>query len=224
MPPEYGPRQKGGQRIRPFPATADRGNFRPRPVPADPVCGRYSGRSLSARTSIKMALSLRFALTTPGRAVVALEADDLRVAMQATDETDALGDLTRAVVTLLEGGERATVVLEDAPGVHEWTFERQDELVQLRIHSWADRRTAAADMVLSQERTVAIVCPLSVIARELVLVLDVLWVGHGPDGWKRLSPRHPYPAAERRRLRQLLAVAARRSAEQRGGGASPALE
>ena len=43
-----------------------------------------------------MALSLRYALTSPGRAVVALEADDLRVAMQATDETDALGDLIRS--------------------------------------------------------------------------------------------------------------------------------
>lgn len=162
-----------------------------------------------------MALSLRFALTTPGRAVVALEADDLRVAMQATDETDALGDLARAAVTLLEGGEHASVVLEDAPGVHEWTFERHGEVVHIRIHSWADRRSGNADMILSQERTVAIACPAATLARELVLVLDVLWVGHGPDGWARLSPRHPYPATERRRLRQLLAVAARRTAEQR---------
>ena len=162
-----------------------------------------------------MALSLRFALTSPGRAVVALEADDLRVAMQATDETDALGDLTRAAVTLLEGVDRASLVLEDAPGVHEWTFERQGELVQLRIHSWADRRSGSADMVMSQERSVALACPLAVLARELVLVLDVLWVGHGPDGWARLSPKHPFPAAERRRQRQLLAVAARRSAEHR---------
>ena len=73
-----------------------------------------------------MALSLRYALTTPGRAVLALEADDLRVAMQATDQTDALGDLARATATLLEGGEHASVVLEDSPGVHEWTFERRD--------------------------------------------------------------------------------------------------
>jgi hypothetical protein len=162
-----------------------------------------------------VALSLRYALTTPGRAVVALEADDLRVAMQATDETDALGDLTRAAVTLLEGVDRASLVLEDAPGVHEWTFERQGDLVQLRIHSWADRRSGSADMVMSQERSVALACPLTVLARELVLVLDVLWVGHGPDGWARLSPKHPFPAAERRRLRQLLAVEARRSAERR---------
>lgn len=160
-----------------------------------------------------MALSLRYALTTPGRAVVALEADDLRVAMQATDETDALGDLTRAAVTLLEGGAHASLVLEDAPGVHEWTFERQGDLVQLRIHSWADRRSGSSDMVMSQERSVALACPLTVLARELVLVLDVLWVGHGPDGWARLSPKHLFPAAERRRLRQLLAVEARRSAE-----------
>ena len=34
-----------------------------------------------------MGLSLRYALTAPGRAVIALEADDLRVAMQATDNT-----------------------------------------------------------------------------------------------------------------------------------------
>lgn len=164
-----------------------------------------------------MALSLRYALTSPGRAVIALEADDLRVAMQATDDTDALGDLTRAAATLLEGGERASIVLEDSPGVHEWSFERQGDLVQLRIHSWADRRSGSADMVMSQERSVTLACPLAVLARELVLVLDVLWVGHGPDGWSRLSPKHPFPAAERRRLRQLLAVQARRTAEGRAG-------
>lgn len=162
-----------------------------------------------------MALSLRYALTSPGRAVVAIEADDLRVAMQATDETDALGELTRAAVLLLEGGEHASLVLEDAPGVHEWSFVRQGELVQLRIHSWADRQSGSADMMMSQERSVALACSLAVLARELVLVLDVLWVGHGPDGWLRLSPRHPFPAAERRRLRQLLAVESRRTAERR---------
>lgn len=164
-----------------------------------------------------MALSLRYALTSPGHAVIALEADDLRVAMQATDDTDALGDLTRAAATLLEGGERASLVLEDSPGVHEWSFERQGDVVQLRIHSWADRRSGSADMVMSQERSVTLACPLAVLARELVLVLDVLWVGHGPDGWSRLSPKHPFPAAERRRLRQLLSVQARRTAEGRAG-------
>jgi hypothetical protein len=137
--------------------------------------------------------------------------------MQATDDTDALGDLTRAAATLLEGGERASLVLEDSPGVHEWSFERQGDVVQLRIHSWADRRSGSADMVMSQERSVTLACPLAVLARELVLVLDVLWVGHGPDGWSRLSPKHPFPAAERRRLRQLLSVQARRTAEGRAG-------
>jgi hypothetical protein len=160
-----------------------------------------------------MPLLLRYALTTPGRAVVALEADDLRVAMQATDQTDALGDLARATATLLEGADRASVVLEDAPGVHEWSFERRGSVVHLRIHSWADRRSGSPDMVLSQERSVAIACPLTVLARELVLVLDVLWVGHGPDGWARMSPKHPYPKTERRRLRQLLSVEARRAVE-----------
>lgn len=165
-----------------------------------------------------MAFSLRFSLTTPGRAVVALEADDLRVAMQATDETDAIGDLARAVITLMEGADHASLVLEDAPGVHEWTFERDEDLVHLRIHSWADRKSGHAEMTLSQERSAALACPLTALARELVLVLDVLWVGHGPDGWRRLSPRHPFPVPERRRLQQLLAVRARREAEQRASG------
>jgi hypothetical protein len=160
-----------------------------------------------------MPLSLRYALTMPGRAMVALEADDLRVSMQATDETDGLGDLARATATLLEGADRASVVLGDAPGVHEWSFERHGETVHIRIHSWADRRSGTADMMMSQERTVAIACPLTVLARELIVVLDVLWVGHGPEGWSRLSPRHRYPRSERRRLQQLLAVTARRSVE-----------
>lgn len=165
-----------------------------------------------------MAFSLRYALTTPGRGVLALEADDLRIAMQATDATDALGDLTRAVITLLEGADRASLVVEDAPGVHEWSFERDDEVVRLRVHSWADRRSGHADLTLSQERTVALACLLPALARELVLVLDVLWVGHGPDGWARLSPLHPFPARERRRLQQLLAVDARRTVERGTGG------
>jgi hypothetical protein len=162
-----------------------------------------------------MSFSLRYSLTVPGRAVLAIEADDLRVAMQTTDETDALGDLARAVIVLLEGVEHASVVLEDAPGVHEWNFTREGEMVRIRIHSWADRRSGHADMTLSQERSASLACPLLALARELVLVLDVLWVGHGPEGWKRLSPRHPFPIPERRRLQQLLAIAARRAAEQR---------
>ncbi|MDZ4259497.1 MAG: hypothetical protein U0974_03470 [Gemmatimonadales bacterium] len=145
--------------------------------------------------------------------MLALEADDLRIAMQATDATDALGDLTRAVVTLLEGAEQASLVIEDAPGVHEWSLERDGDVVRLRIHSWADRRSGHAEMTLSQERTVVLSCRLPALARELILVLDVLWVGHGPDGWQRMSPKHPFPARERRRLQQLLAVDARRIAE-----------
>jgi hypothetical protein len=165
-----------------------------------------------------MALSLRFALTTPGRAVVAVEADDLRVAMQATDDTDALGDLVRAIAAMLEGAAEATVVLKDAPGVHEWRFERDGDAVQLRIHSWADRTSGHVELTLSQERSVTLACPLPVLAREMVMVLDVLWIGHGPDGWARLSPRHPFPAAERRRLHQMLAVQARRRAEELASG------
>src|SRR5690606_22826162 len=120
----------------------------------------------SVDTLVTMAFSLRYSLTTPGRAVIALEADDLRVAMQATDETDALGDLARAVIVLLEGAERASLVLEDAPGVHEWSFERDEELVHLRVHSWADRRSGHAELTLSQERSAALACPLLALARE----------------------------------------------------------
>jgi hypothetical protein len=181
-----------------------------------PDTTRNSGPHGDLPILVAMALSLRYALTTPGRAMVALEADDLRVSMQATDQTDALGDLARAVATLLEGGDRASVVLEDAPGVHEWTFERKGTAVHLRIHSWADRSSGSANMVLSQERSVAIACPLTALARELVLVLDVLWVGHGPDGWARMSPKHGNPKSERRRLRQLLSVEARRAVESSG--------
>jgi hypothetical protein len=165
-----------------------------------------------------MSFALRYSLTTPGHAIVALEADDLRIAMQATDDTDALGDLTRAVIALTEGATHASVVLEDTPGVHEWTFEREGDVINLRVHSWADRRSGHADLTMSQERSVALACSLTALARELVLVLDVLWVGHGPDGWRRLSPRHPFPTPERRRLQQLMAVVARRQAEQRASG------
>ncbi len=160
-----------------------------------------------------MALTLRYALITPGLSLLALESDDLRIAMHATAGTDALGDLARAVVHLLEGGQQATVLLEDPPGIHEWTLVGTGTMAQLQIHSWADRQSGPTAMHLSPDRAIALSCPLLTLARELVLVLDMLWAGHGPEGWGRLSPEHDYPAQERRRLRQLLAIAARRGAE-----------
>lgn len=144
---------------------------------------------------------------------MALEARDLRISMTLTDQTDALGDLARAIISLMEGSLQASIVLEDNPGIHEWEFRREDGTAHLRIHSWADRGSGEDALVLSQERTVSLVCQLPALAREMILVLEVLRVGHDPEDWGRLSPRHPFPGTELRRLHQLMAIQNRKAAE-----------
>lgn len=47
--------------------------------------------------------------------------------------TDALGDLLRCVIQLLEGYEAAWCIWEDDPGEHKWIFVRHDDAVEIRI-------------------------------------------------------------------------------------------
>jgi hypothetical protein len=47
--------------------------------------------------------------------------------------TDALGDLLRCVIQLLEGYEFAWCVWEDDPGEHKWIFRLHGDAVEIRI-------------------------------------------------------------------------------------------
>lgn len=53
--------------------------------------------------------------------------------------SDALGDLTRTVVSLLEGAEAATCSWEEEPGEFQWVFARDSEALNLRILWFEDQ-------------------------------------------------------------------------------------
>lgn len=78
-------------------------------------------------------LIFTYRLTDGGDAVATIGDGMHTVRMDVWLVTDALGDLLRCVVQLLDGYAMAWCVWEDDPGEHKWAFHRRGELVEIRI-------------------------------------------------------------------------------------------
>ncbi len=79
-------------------------------------------------------MKLIFSYRLAGRDAEAFISDGVREArMWVWHVSDALGDLLRCVVQLLEGGDDAWCVWEDDPGEHKWVFRRYGDTIELQI-------------------------------------------------------------------------------------------
>ncbi len=124
--------------------------------------------------------------------------------------SDALGDLTRAVIALLQGAERATLTWQEEPSVIEWRFERQGDDVVVRLTRFADNTSYGRSQAQPGELPFSVRCPLTRLGSE---ILDELWRIHdtvGIDGYKERWKMHPFPLQEYRQLRALLRERSRR--------------
>jgi hypothetical protein len=124
--------------------------------------------------------------------------------------SDALGDLTRAVIALLQGAEGAAVAWQQEPGVVEWRFQRQADDVVVRITRFADNTSYGRSQVRPGESAFRVRCPLTRLGNE---VLDELWHIHetvGIEGYKERWKMHPFPLEEYRQLRAVLRERSRR--------------
>jgi hypothetical protein len=148
--------------------------------------------------------SFSYQLGTAGWSTATVSDGERTIALTASYLSDALGDLTRAVIALLQGAEQATLTWDEEPGVVDWRFERQGDDVDVRIalfDGWGSYYGSRGQPV---EPPFSVRCTLSRLAGE---VLDELWRIYetfGVDGYKERWSLHAFPLQEYERLRQLL--------------------
>jgi hypothetical protein len=80
-----------------------------------------------------------------GWATATLSDGDNSIEVTASYLTDALGDLSRAVIALLRGASNARVVWAEEPGEYHWVFDRLDDRVALRVLWFLNRASTVSD-------------------------------------------------------------------------------
>jgi hypothetical protein len=115
--------------------------------------------------------------------------------------SDALGDLTWAVIGLLQGAEYATCSWWEEPGEYRWVFRRANDQVNIRILWFDDTPKGKPE----EQGTVvfATTCRLVSFAGELKSQLQKLTDDFGTDAYKRIWVSHEFPSREYDKLREL---------------------
>lgn len=149
-------------------------------------------------------------LATAGWSTATISDGVHTLTLTASYLSDALGDLTQAVIALLQGAEGATLAWQAEPGVIEWRFERQGDDVVVCLTRFADNTCYRRSHARPGEPDFSVRCSLTRLGNE---VLDELWRIHdtvGVDGYKERWKGHSFPLQEYRQLHALLRERSRR--------------
>jgi hypothetical protein len=158
-----------------------------------------------------MAVRLFYDLQEAGWADCTVEIDEHRVTVSASYLSNALDDLSAAVMALLRGASSATAAFAEEPGESRWQFDRESQdQVRLRIfwslHRWEDRPHDPSVPIF--EAT----CRLRTFAGQLLAELQRLLREFGEDGYKARWIKHEFPKNRLTELQELLANAKGRPA------------
>ena len=148
--------------------------------------------------------SFSYHLDTAGWADATLADGTREIELVASYLSDALGDLTRAAIALLQGADVATFAWLAEPGRAEWRLVRHGDQTDVTITIFADGHTYLIGQARHAPQTFTIRCPLTRFANE---VLDELWQvleEVGLDGYKERWKAHDFPLTEYEELRRLL--------------------
>jgi hypothetical protein len=125
--------------------------------------------------------------------------------------TDALRALVTAVVALLEGKEHVACIWEEEPGEYLWLFDRDADLVDLRI-TWREHWSAVPSGVDTWfvpvegekgDQKLRLRASPEAIGRGVLAALDRLVVDPGSAEYRRRWGK-PFPETEHRKLRELV--------------------
>ena len=115
--------------------------------------------------------------------------------------SDALGDLTRGVASLLQGTDRLSVSWQDEPGEWRWLLIRHADRLSIRIvrfeETFSHRRDEEGVPIFQRA------CRLADFAGQLKSELQRLLDELGPEGYHKQWGR-PFPCAEYETLDQLI--------------------
>lgn len=149
-------------------------------------------------------MKLIFSYHLAGRDAEAFISDGVREArMQVWHVSDALGELLRCVVQLLEGGDYAWCVWEDDPGEHKWVFHRRGDHIALQILRFPTSFSGYGAPEEWAEPIFATTCPLTKFAVKVRNEARRLLNEVGAQEYSRVTGR-AFPLAQYEALCRLL--------------------
>jgi len=153
-----------------------------------------------------MQIKFSYILLEFGWAECTVEIDERRITVSASYLSDALGDLSSAVVNLLRGELSASATFSEEPGEFRWQFDRQSQgIVRIRIFWNMPRWNGQV-----HDPSIPIfdaVCQVNSFAGQFVAELQRLLREFGEDGYRACWTEHDFPKKHLDELEQLLRIA-----------------
>lgn len=132
------------------------------------------------------------------------------VTMRVSYLHDSLDEMTRAVVSLLEGAREASCVFLDEPGEHLWRMQRNDEHLSLQVLWFNDWASWGFDSTESKV-VFSTVVPLKKFATGIKRALDKIINEMGIEGYKEAWINHDFPIEQYDKLKLLLSLESRKA-------------
>lgn len=152
-----------------------------------------------------MSVSFSYALVGTGWSECTVVIDEQRATVIASYHSDALGDLVRAVIRLLEGQPEASAAFYDEPGEYRWRFVRKGT-DRLLIRMLEFPKLWSRDIYPDEEGKPVLdaECRLRTFAGAVLSELQRLQAEYGLAGYREKWVHHEFPVEEQEKLRKLL--------------------
>lgn len=145
-----------------------------------------------------MALKIVYKLDGPGWARCTVLADDAHAKLTASYLSDALGDLAKATVRLLNGSPLEHVSFEEEPGEYRWVLKQfATGRMVVRVLGFPDANESPDD---SGSVLLQFTCATEEFAEAVRGALDAVLEEHGEHEYKRLWIEYPFPSEALREL------------------------
>lgn len=150
-----------------------------------------------------MGVSVAYNLTGTGWSECFITIGDQSAHVTASYLDDALGDLLRAVVGLMEGVQEITASFAEEPGEYRWGFQRtRPDKVKVRIlmfdELWSNLPDEDGKVIMDAE------CRLRTFAGAVLSASQRVLEEHGIEGYKNQWVEHEFPLQLQARLNYLL--------------------
>jgi hypothetical protein len=151
-----------------------------------------------------MSFTIDYKLTGAGWAECIVEANGQKASLSASYLSDALGELLRAAVNLLEGVRGNTVSFAEEPGEYRWRLIRVDsEQIHVSVLSfdklWGNEPDEAGNLVFQT------VCPVREFAAAVASAAQRILDEYGVDGYREQWVNYDFPTDRLLRIQDLLA-------------------
>lgn len=161
--------------------------------------------AVSVRRPLRDHVSMEFSykLTGTGWGEATLVGDGGEAVVLPTSYlTDALGQLLKAVKTLLEGAVRAECSWQEEPGEYRWLFEVDRNDLHIRILEFPEFYTPLPEG--EGQQVLSASGPLRDLAAVIARGAGDVLIKYGEDGYVEDWIRHPFPTGVLRTVEKLL--------------------